>query len=162
MKYVSTSSAGISRRWRLRGLLLPLVLWLPIASWAQVADVIRPNAQGDFAALMIPGPRGAYPQRFWLVVDRDPHGLLCRDPHGRASIALRYGAVLELDQPDQQVSPQLIQGKPYLRMAIKPVDILYDARFKDRGQSAVCSVRANSSFLAPIQPDSLEELRLRP
>lgn len=142
--------------------LLTVSLLLAPAAEAQTADVIRPNAQGDFATIMIPGARGAYPQRFWLVVDRDPRGLLCRDPHGRASIALRYGAIVELDQPDQQISPQLIQGKPYLRMAVKPVDLLYDVRLKGRGQSAVCSVRANSAFLAPIQPDSLERLRLRP
>ena len=47
-------------------------------------------------------------------------------------------------------------------MVVKPVDLLYDARFKDRGKEAVCSVRANSAYLAPVQPDSLEQLKIRP
>lgn len=136
-------------------------LLAPVAE-AQIAEVIRPDAQGDFSSILIPGARGPYPQRYWLVVDRDPRGLLCRDPHGRAWLALRYGAILELDHSQQQHAPQLIQAKSYLRMVIKPVDILFDARFKQRGQSAVCSVRANSAFLAPVHPDSLEQLGVRP
>jgi hypothetical protein len=142
--------------------LLALSVLSSTAAQAQIAEVVRPDAQGDFATINIRGDRAIFQQRFWLVVDRDPRGLLCRDLHGRAWIALRYGAVLELDQAEQQSSQQLIQGKPYLRMAIKPVDLLYDARFQGRGQSSVCFVRANSAFLPPIHPDSLEQIRLRP
>jgi len=162
MQHASKLRARAGAFWLQPGLLLALMLGLPQASLAQTADVIRPDMQGDFSTIRIAGARGSYPQRYWLVVDRDPRGLLCRDPQGRAWIALRYGAALELDQPEQQISPQLIQGKAYLRMVVKPVDLLYDARFKDRGKEAVCSVRANSAYLAPVQPDSLEQLKIRP
>lgn len=152
---------------RLRGrrLMLLLALALPTAprAHAQIAEVVRPDAQGDFTTLRVPGSRGTSPQRFWLVVDRDPRGLLCRDEQGRAWITLRYGAVLQLDQPEQQQQPLWIGGKPTLRLAVKPVDIQSDVRFRrDHGQAMVCRVRANSTVLAPIQEDSLQQTRLRP
>jgi hypothetical protein len=142
------------------GLLLLLIS--PGAADAQVADVVRPDVQGDYTTIRIAGPRGSIPQRFWLVVDRDPRGLLCRDHQGRAWIALRYGSVLQLADPDQQLEPLLIQGKPTLRVAVKPIDILFDSRFRDRGKGMACMVRANSLYLAPIQTDSLEQSLLRP
>ncbi|MEB3323114.1 MAG: hypothetical protein VKI81_09860 [Synechococcaceae cyanobacterium] len=123
---------------------------------AQGADVIRPDAQGDFPSVDIPGGRGTYRQRFWLVVDRDPRGLWCRDATGRPSIALRYGAVIEIDPAAGPPSPVVTrQGKPHLRVRVKPVDILHDARLRGRGTPAACVVRANSSFLAPIHPESM-------
>ena len=151
--------------WRWPRLLLPvlsLLLGFSKAALAQTADVIRPDAQGDFRSISEPGPRGSVVQRYWLVVDADPRGLHCRDALGRAWIRLRYGSVLQLDQPEQLGAAQLIQGKPYLRMAIKSVDLLSDRRLKERGQSAVCFVRANRAYVAPIQPDSLEQMKLRP
>lgn len=146
--------------WHL-ALLLPGTLSAAVAG-AQVADVVRPDAQGEFRAIRIDGPRGSSPQRFWLVVDRDPRGLLCRDERGLARIALRYGAVVELEQPEQQLAPLLLQGKPYLHIAVKPVDILHDARFRDRGRATSCRARANSAFLAPIQMESMQQVLIRP
>ncbi|MEB3325869.1 MAG: hypothetical protein VKM17_11125 [Cyanobacteriota bacterium] len=125
---------------------------------SQVADVVHPDPQGDFPSLRLVGPRGQYGQRFWLVVDRDPRGLWCRDGQGRPLIALRRGAVLETDETDPVI---LRLGKAYLRVRVKPVDVLYDARLKDRGTATICEVRANSSFLAPIHPDSLERVLKR-
>lgn len=142
--------------------MLALGLLMPLNARAQIADVVRPDAQGEFSALRVPGPRGSTPQRFWLVVDRDPRGLACRDERGRAWISLRYGSVVQLDQPEQQTAPLLIQGKPYLRLAIQPMAILHDVRFRERGKATACRVRANSSFLAPIQADSLEQALIRP
>lgn len=142
--------------------LLTLGLLFPPAAPAQIAEVVRPDAQGDFISIRMAAARGSIAQRFWLVVDRDPRGLLCRDEQGRARIALRYGSVVELDQPEQQLAPLLIGGKPYLRLAVKPIDLLYDARFTQRGQSAVCRVRANSAFLAPIQMESMQQALIRP
>lgn len=139
-----------------------LSLLLPTGAHAQIADVARPNLRGDFASIRVAGPRGSLAQRFWLVVDRDPRGLLCRDGQGQAWIALRYGAVVELDQPERQREPLLIQGQPTLRLAVRPIAILEDARSGERGKPAVCRVRANSAYLAPIQPDSLEQARLTP
>lgn len=144
---------------RLLGLVGVLVcLGLSEIAKAQSAEVIRPAADGDFRILDIPGNRGSYRQRFWLVVDRDPRGLWCRDITGRPSIALKTGSVIETDEPSFPATPlQLREGKAYLNVRIKPVDILYDARLRGRGRAALCLVRANSSFIAPINPDSLKQ-----
>jgi hypothetical protein len=142
---------------------LAVLLLCPTAGLAQSADVVRPDGQGDFRTVSVAGARGTYPQRFWLVVDRDPRGLRCRDRSWRAWIALRYGAVLSLASPDSAgLQPLLVQGKPYVWVDVKPIDLLYDVRFKDRGKAAVCAVRANSSFIAPIQPESLQQVQIRP
>lgn len=145
--------------WRLLGLVGMLCcLGLPGVAKAQSADVIRPAADGDFRSLEIPGNRGTYRQRFWLVVDRDPRGLWCRDITGRPSIALKTGSVIETDSLSFPATPlQLWEGKAYLNVRVKPVDILYDARLRGRGRGAICLVRANSSFIAPINPDSMKE-----
>jgi len=133
-------------------------LALPGVAKAQSAEVIRPAADGDFRSIEIPGNRGSYRQRFWLVVDRDPRGLWCRDITGRPSIALKTGSVIETDERSFPATPlQLREGKAYLHVQVKPVDILYDARLRGRGKPAICLVRANSSFIAPINPDSLKE-----
>ncbi len=150
-------------RWRQAGAALAslaLLLW-PQAH-AQIADVVRPDEQGEFTTIRVAGPRGSSPQRFWLVVDRDPRGLICRDQRWRPWISLRYGSVVELDQPDRQLEPMLIQGKAYLRLTVQPRDIAADARLRERGRPAVCTVRASSTVLAPIQPDSLQAARVRP
>lgn len=143
-------------------LTLALTLLSPPVAQAQVADVVRPDGQGDFQSIRIAGPRGSTPQRFWLVVDRDPRGLLCRDRQERAWITLRYGSVVQLAEPEQQKEPLLLEGKPTLRVAVKPIDILHDVRFSERGKATACRVRANSSTLAPIQADSLEQALITP
>ncbi|WP_233130364.1 hypothetical protein [Synechococcus sp. 1G10] len=123
---------------------------------AQSADVIRPEQDGDFRSIEIPGNRGSYRQRFWLVVDRDPRGLWCRDLKGRPTIALKYGSVIESVGTSVIARPiQLSQGKAYLQVEIKPVDILYDARLQERGTPSTCFVRASAFFIAPINPDSM-------
>jgi hypothetical protein len=133
-------------------------LGLPGVARAQSADVIRPAADGDFRSLEIPGNRGSYRQRFWLVVDRDPRGLWCRDVTGRPSIALKTGSVIETDEQSFPSTPlQWKEGKAYLHVQVKPVDILYDARLRGRGKAAICLVRANSSFIAPINADSMKK-----
>lgn len=145
--------------WRLMGL-VGVICCLGVSgpARAQSADVIRPAADGDFRILEIPGNRGSYRQRFWLVVDRDPRGLWCRDVNGRPSIALKTGSVIETDERSFPATPLLLrEGKAYLHVHVKPVDILYDARLRGRGKAAICLVRANSSFIAPINSDSMKE-----
>lgn len=135
--------------------LAPVQMVGSLAARSQVADVVHPDPQGDFPSVMVAGPRGQYQQRFWLVVDRDPRGLWCRDVQGRPLIALRRGAVVETGG----ASPVFFNlGKSYLRVRVKPVDVLYDGRLKGRGTATSCVVRANTSFLAPIHPDSLERV----
>jgi|GEM_PF-1269013 hypothetical protein len=140
---------------------VPCSISFALVAQAQSADVIRPGSDGDFRSIEIPGNRGSYPQRFWLVVDRDPRGLWCRDLSGRPSIALKYGSVIESVDTSVTASPiMLSQGKTYLLVRVKPVDILYDARLHGRGSPSTCLVRANSSFLAPINSESMGEVRL--
>lgn len=144
-------------------LLLAGLLALCSSAAAQVADVIRPDPRGDFRSLLIRGPRGEYQQRFWLVVDRDPGGLWCRDPAWRVVAALRPGAVLEADLQETKLAALLNrQGFPYLRVRVKPMDILRDTRSGEQGKEFSCAVRANTNFLAPIHADSLKSVRLRP
>jgi hypothetical protein len=144
-------------------LLLAGLLSLCGSASAQIADVILPDPRGDFRSLLISGPRGAYVQRYWLVVDRDPGGLLCRDPAWRVVAALRVGAVLEADLQEPKL-PALLnrQGVPYLRVRVKPMDMLRDHRLAERGKELSCAVRANTNFLAPIHADSLGSVRFRP
>jgi hypothetical protein len=144
--------------------LLPLLALLIIPTkiaHAQVADVVSSDALGDYTSITVEGPRGGYIQRYWLVVDQDPRGLWCRDDKGRALMALRRGSVIET--ASKSASPLTFrQTKPYLQVRIQPFDLLYDVRQRDRGKATSCVVRANSSFLAPILPDSLERLQLKP
>jgi hypothetical protein len=145
--------------------MLPLAALLGLSgvASAQIAEVIRPDQRGDFRSLLVSGPRGGSLQRYWLVVDRDPGGLRCRDPAWRVVAALRLGAVLEADLQEPRL-PALLnrQGVPYLRVRVKPMDILRDDGLVEQGKELSCAVRANMNFLAPIQPDSLGSVRLRP
>ena len=126
---------------------------------AQTLDVPQPDPQGNFAAGQASGDRGPLPQRYWLVVDRDPRGLLCRDGQGRPSIALKYGAVIEALTP-LAAAPPLPSGTTgtWLRVRVKPVALLYDARQRGRGSEAICVVRAHAMYLAPLNADSLQQV----
>ena len=126
---------------------------------AQTLDVPQPDPQGNFAAGQARGDRGPVPQRYWLVVDRDPRGLLCRDEQGRPSIALKYGAVIEALAP-LAVAASLSTGASgtWLRVRVKPVAVLYDARQRGRGSEAICRVRAHAVYLAPLNADSLQQV----
>jgi len=126
---------------------------------AQTLDVPQADLHGNFAAGQASGDRGPVPQRFWLVVDRDPRGLLCRDEQGRPSIALKYGAVIEALAP-LAAGPPLPSGTTgtWLRVRVKPVAVLYDARQRGRGSEAICQVRAHAVYLAPLNADSLQQV----
>ena len=137
-------------------LLAPLFV-APGVARAQQADVVAPDAQGDFASLTVPAPHGSIQQRHWLVVDPDPGGLACRDQAGRASIALRPGAIVESD--GGAGSLLLLRGRPWLRVRVRPEAIQRESRSSERGRRTSCWVRANRAYLAPILPDALEALQ---
>jgi hypothetical protein len=129
------------------------------ASTAQVPDVVKPAPDGDFPSISISGFRGIHPQRYWLVVDRDPRGLLCRDVQGRGLIALKYGSVIETDLSPASPSPlSFQQGKSVVRVNVQPIHLLFDARLKHRGTPTTCNVRANTSFIAPVNGESIAVL----
>ena len=125
---------------------------------AQTVDVPLPDELGNFQSSQAAGDRGPQEQRLWLVVDRDPRGLLCRDDLGRPSIALKYGTLVETAASAGGVSPLQMKGSgTWLRVKVKPVAVLYDARLRGRGGQALCLVRANSIYLAPVNADSLRQ-----
>jgi hypothetical protein len=136
-------------------LLVSLNLQMASGAYAQVADVVKPASDGDFRSIKISGYRGSYSQRFWLVLDRDPRGLSCRDGQGRAYMTLKYGSLIETDLTEGVSPLAFLQGKSYLRIRIQPIDILHDARIRPQGTSTVCTIRANTSFIAPVNADSL-------
>lgn len=140
-------------------LLASLNLVVASASTAQVPDVVKPAPDGDFPSISVSGFRGIHPQRYWLVVDRDPRGLLCRDGQGRGLIALKYGSVIETDLSPASPSPlSFQQGKSVVRVRVQPMHLLFDARLKHRGTPTTCNVRANTSFIAPVNGESIAVL----
>jgi hypothetical protein len=147
----------------LRPSYLPLVaLATALLPWtsagAQIADVPPANANGDFISSRLPGSRSAYPQRQWLVVERDPAGLNCRDQRGQVVASLAYGAVVDSDlKGDGTEAIVVMAGRPWLQLLAHPFDLQQDLRPQgQRLQPVACRVRANGAYLAPLNPDSLQ------
>jgi hypothetical protein len=139
---------------------LPLVvLSLAVSppAYAQLADVVTPDEEGNFDSSSVQGARGFYPQKQWLVVDRGSGGLRCRDVNGTMLVGLRYGSVIDTDLSSTRVNPITFEkGKPWLRVRVTPAD--FQADYRDRSflnQPAICRVRAHVNYLAPINPDTL-------
>jgi hypothetical protein len=139
---------------------LPVTLAQP--AFAQLADVVTPDEEGNFDSSSVQGARGFYPQKQWLVVDRGAGGLRCRDGNGTVLVGLRYGSVIDTDLSSKGVNPITSEnGKPWLRVRVTPAD--FQADYRDRrflNQPAICKVRAHVNYLAPINPDTLTTLRL--
>ena len=142
--------------------------WLPLIAlatallpWgsvrAQIADVPLANANGDFLSSRLPGNRTAYPQRQWLVVDRDPAGLNCRDSRGQVLASLSYGAVVDSDlKGDGTEAIVVIAGRPWLQLLAHPFDLRQDLRPQgQRLRPVACRVQANAALIAPLNPDTL-------
>jgi len=144
---------------------LPLVaLATALLPWtsagAQIADVPLANANGDFLSTRLPGNRTAYPQRQWVVVERDPAGLNCRDERGQVVALLAYGAVVDSDlKGDGTEAIVVMAGRPWLRLLAHPFDLRQDLRPQaQRVHLVSCRVRANAAYLAPLNPDTLQPL----
>jgi hypothetical protein len=144
---------------------LPLVaLATALLPWtsvrAQIADVPLANANGDFLSSRLPGNRTAYPQRQWLVVDRDPAGLNCRDARGQVLALLAYGAVVDSDlKGDGTEAIVVMAGRPWLQLLAHPFDLRQDLRPQgQRLRPVACRVQANAAFIAPLNPDTLQPL----
>jgi hypothetical protein len=115
------------------------------------------NANGDFLSTRLPGNRSAYPQRQWVVVERDPAGLNCRDGRGQVLALLAYGAVVDSDlKGDDSEAIVVMAGRPWLRLRAHPFDLRQDLRPQgQRVHPVACLVRAHAAYLAPLNPDTL-------
>jgi hypothetical protein len=134
------------------------------AARAQVADVPAADRDGDFHSTRIAGHRGSYPQRQWLVVERDPGGLNCRDARGQVVAVLAYGAVVDSDlRGDDGEAILIVAGRPWLRLIAHPLDLREDLRPQElRLRPLACRVRAHARYVAPLNPDTLEPVRNPP
>lgn len=156
----ATTARALARWPQVLLVALALAVSRPGAAVAQGAEVVPPNPQGDFSGLDWQGPRGPIRQRHWLVVDPDPAGLACRDGAGRATIALRPGAIIATD-PGPPAPLRLVQGRPWLRVWVPALAIQSDSRTQERGRPARCWVRAHRAYLAPILPEALQAPELK-
>lgn len=138
----------------------PLLFAVP--AFAQRADVPEVDRQGNFRSTRVQGNRGFYQQTHWLVVDRDPGGLNCRPfkPDNKPEVSLQYGSIVRTDvhgSSDDGISVK--NGQPWLRVKADPSALQRDYRTRDRNRPVQCIVRANSSFIAPINMDDLRSIR---
>ena len=144
---------------------LPLVVLATVllpwtSAGAQIAAVPLANANGDFVSSRLPGNRNAYPQRQWLVVDRDPAGLNCRDERGQVVASLAYGAVVDSDlKGDGTEAIVVMAGRPWLQLLAHPFDLRQDLRPQgQRLRPVACRVQANAALIAPLNPDTVQPL----
>ena len=122
-----------------------------IAAQAQMADVPRFNADGDFPSARVQGNRGTYPHWQWLVVETDEAGLNCRNAYGEIVVTLAYGAVVDsVFAGDEAI--ESVNGQPWLRVKASDMDLRNVA--SGRADSYTCYVRANTQYITPINPDT--------
>ncbi|MEO0867644.1 MAG: hypothetical protein AAFY17_04180 [Cyanobacteria bacterium J06642_11] len=118
---------------------------------AQMADVPRFDANGDFLSARVQGNRGTYPHRQWLVIEPDASGLNCRNANGDVVVTLAYGAVIDSAFEDGEAITQ-VNGRPWLKVTTSLMDVRQTAN--DFAVSYTCYVRANQRYIAPINPDT--------
>jgi hypothetical protein len=141
-----------------------LVLSTP--ALAQVGEVPRPNAKGDFTTAFQLGHRGYYGITHWVVTDST--SLNCRYAPGNAGklrSSLWPGAIIyavfrgpantagrssPLPQNDAVV---ISGGVPWLRISGTEKEVAFPqaGRWENLGE---CYVRANSRYIAPVNPDA--------
>lgn len=141
---------------------------------AQVADVPRPNSDGDFTTAFVLGNRGYYANEKWLVVsqsvDQRDAALNCRyAPNGEIRSRIVSGAIIEavfLGSPNTPgaIEPNLANdaivsesGVPWLRVQ-GTSDFFYPAQAGNWESLGECYVRANLQYIAPINNDGLPHL----
>jgi hypothetical protein len=146
-------------------------LFMPLQrAIAQVADVPNPNRNGDYTTAFLPGNRGHYPIRNWLVVEVDPTNqnaeLNCRNtPNGRIRSRIPRGAILQsafrgpanesgrtTPNPDNDAIV-MHQGLPWLRIRGTKDEMAFPEN-RDWKTLGECYVRANLQYIAPINPDA--------
>jgi len=126
---------------------------------AQRAGVPEVDQAGNFRSSRVQGNRGFYQQVYWLVVDQDPSGLNCRLAlSGKPDAVFQYGDIIRADhyEPgDDAIS--IRNGQAWLRVVSKDTWRIRDLAARGQSDLVRCSVRANSSFIAPINLDDLRD-----
>jgi hypothetical protein len=128
---------------------------------AQRADVPEVDRAGNFRSSRVQGNRGFYQQGYWLVVDKDPAGLNCRLAlSGKPDAIFHYGDIIRADHSDPGDDAISIRnGQAWLRVVSKDSWRLRDLTARGRSDTVRCSIRANSSFIAPINLDDLRDVK---
>jgi hypothetical protein len=149
----------------LKSTMIPLGLACVACAWlspalAQRADVPRVDGAGNFRSSHVQGNRGFYQQIYWLVVDQDPAGLNCRQfPSSKPHAVFQYGDIIKADHngPDDDAI-SIRNGQTWLRVISKQRWRLSDPGARGNRETVRCIVRANSTFIAPINLDDLSEI----
>ena len=89
-----------------------------------------------------------------ILVDTDPAGLNCRNTRGTVVLTLNYGSVIDsVFENAQGNAIELQSDGPWLRAKVSSLDVL--RRVTDEiAETYICYVRANTKYIAPINPDS--------
>ncbi|MBE9068267.1 hypothetical protein IQ260_16570 [Leptolyngbya cf. ectocarpi LEGE 11479] len=124
---------------------------VPVAQ-AQMANVPNFDTNGDFLSARVQGNRGTYPHWQWVVVETDAAGLNCRTANGVVAVTLAYGAVVD-SVFDTEDAIELVDGQPWLKVTANVFD-LNRRVVGERAVSYSCYVRANTQYIAPVNPDT--------
>jgi hypothetical protein len=141
-------------------------------------EIIQPNPtmplrtrSGDWATGYIHQPSGNLPTPHWLVIHETQ--LNCREqPGGRIRANIEPGAIVTAVYPSGTSEQELLgspnvdavvqtNGSTWLRITgttpgITPLNDHYGNQLTQLGE---CYVRANTRYVAPINPASMERLR---
>jgi hypothetical protein len=151
--------------------LLPQLV-MPAPALAQVGEVPAPNAKGDYTTGFRLGNRGHYGITNWVVTD--PTYLNCRYAPGNAGklrSRIAPGAIIYavFRGPASALGPAdamgrrsplpkndavvMSDGVPWLRISGTEKEVAFPERgeFQNLGE---CYVRANSRYIAPVNPDA--------
>jgi hypothetical protein len=151
---------------RIASIFIRLSIALAFSTWAspalaQRADVPQADNAGNFRSSRVQGNRGFYQQLYWLVVDKDPAGLNCRLLHSSQPYAkFQYGDIIRAEhyEPgDDAIS--IHNGQTWLRVISQDTWRIRDLASRANNKAVECIVRANSTFVAPINLDDLREIK---
>ena len=116
-------------------------------------ELPQPNESGDYQRTS---------HRYWQVVDSDPNGLNCRMGQHSIQQIQDPGSKVELDIDNWPVVGALKQGQDFeIYLGPSGLGVLYDKQLQpwffvekseEESGPSNCFVRANSSFVMPVQP----------
>jgi hypothetical protein len=116
-------------------------------------ELPQPNEKGDYQRTS---------HRYWEAADPDPNGLNCRMSEYSIEEIQNPGSNVDLDIGNWPVVGSLKQGQDFeIYLGPSGLGVLYDQKNKpwffvqksyDQDAPSNCFVRANSSFVKPVQP----------